>query len=119
MNWYKGITNTPKNDNEDSFVLIGNSLFSAYRNAIEIMSKNKSDRRLIKVIKAPHLDKYWEEKIIRRNKYIMSEKVKLLKFNEWTRSVGYEKIRGCYRKSDMVIVWVDQVEKEYYDYCNE
>jgi len=62
MNWYKGITNTPKNDSEDSFILIGNSLFNAYRNAIEIMSKNKSDRRLIKVIKAPHLDKHWKDK---------------------------------------------------------
>jgi len=35
---------------------------TAYRNAIEIMSKNKSDRRLIKVIKAPHLDKHWKDK---------------------------------------------------------
>ena len=29
-----------------------------------------------------------------------------------------EKIRGCYRKSDMRIVWADQVEKEYYNYIH-
>jgi hypothetical protein len=48
----------------------------------------------------------------------MNKKVKLLDFNEWVRSVGYEKIRGCYRKSDMIIVWADQVEKEYYNYIH-
>ena len=42
-----------------------------------------------------------------------------LPFNEWTRFVGYEKIRGCYRKSDKKIKWLSEVEKEYLEYLNK
>ena len=41
---------------------------------------------------------------------------KPLPFYKWLKAVGYEKIRGCYRKKDMIIVWANEVEEEYYHY---
>ena len=44
---------------------------------------------------------------------------KPLEYHRWLNAVGYEKIRGCYRKKDMIVVWADEVEEEYYQYCQK
>lgn len=46
----------------------------------------------------------------------MTTSNELLRFNEWLRREGYEKIRGCYRKADGIIKWSNEVESEYAEY---